>query len=194
MTPEHCAQIAERIEDQAAEIFKGRAPETETLKRGETYTDGYSDGAGAVAIEIRKGADVSEKVNERLSSYAFREFGGDAKLYNGIHDLEQQLDAVTAERDSIMKTTLRSASLSMDMLETAGCGKIGKPNTLLDMVAEIIQERDTLILDCARAVCAHCADGIPVTAQHGSNWSHGEAHCHASGIRTKFPAAFEVGK
>jgi len=66
MTPEACAQIAERIEDQAAEIFKGRSPETETLKRGDPYTDGYSDGAGAVAIEIRKGADVSESVLSKL--------------------------------------------------------------------------------------------------------------------------------
>jgi len=29
---------------------------------------------------------------ERLSSYAFREYGGDAMLYNGIHDLEQERD------------------------------------------------------------------------------------------------------
>lgn len=34
---------------------------------------------------------------ERLSSYAFRECGSDAKIYNGIHDLEQHAAKLEAE-------------------------------------------------------------------------------------------------
>lgn len=30
----------------------------------------------------------------KLSSYAFNNYGGDAKLYNGIHDLESDLEAM----------------------------------------------------------------------------------------------------
>jgi len=51
-----------------------------------------------------------------------------------------------------------------------------------------------VIRECAAAVCANCAAGAPVTAHYGQNWSHDEQHCNASGIRTRFPEAFEGPK
>lgn len=35
-------------------------------------------------------------MNRELSSYAFTQYGADAKLYNGIHDLETKLEESTA--------------------------------------------------------------------------------------------------
>lgn len=41
---------------------------------------------------------MSDKVAEReLSSYAFAHYGGDARLYNGIHDLETAVERLKAE-------------------------------------------------------------------------------------------------
>jgi len=121
----------------------------------------------------------------------------DGAIYSlGLRDgdvsrLEQQRDALlTALREWNDLAEHSGISTSAHRYRTrkllSGCWS---------MVEATNSRRDyRTILDCAKAVCAKCADGIPVTAQHGSNWSHGEAHCIASGIRTKFPAAFEVGQ
>ena len=37
------------------------------------------------------------EANEKLSSYAFNLYGDDAKLYNGVHDMEAQLSSQRAE-------------------------------------------------------------------------------------------------
>lgn len=47
------ANIADNYSDRMFATYKGRAPETESLKRGDPYVDGLSNGAAEVAELIR---------------------------------------------------------------------------------------------------------------------------------------------
>lgn len=55
---------------------------------------------GPRAFEKRPAAPPSTRP-QKLSSYAFNEYGCDAKLYNGILDLERRIAELEAEIDQL---------------------------------------------------------------------------------------------
>lgn len=85
-----------------------------------------------------------------LSSYAFNNHGNDAKLYNGIHDLETRM----AEAASHLRTALLQSAPSDDQIIL---GHVGDALRLLDRAAAVRRNPP---------ICPECNEPSGVTGQH----------------------------